>query len=91
VIPLREPAGIDMRARLPADVTPGKIDRLLREQLQTPLRGRPTIALEELAGDEVVVRIAAVPRSPQDGSHLASEVLEVVARATTREPQRLSR
>jgi small conductance mechanosensitive channel len=82
VIPLREPDGVDMRARLPADVTPGRIETLLREQLQTPLRGRPSIALEELDGDEVVLRITATPRDPQDGSHLASEVLEVVSRET---------
>jgi hypothetical protein len=57
---------------------------MLREHVQTPLRGRPTISLEELDGDELVVRIAATPANPQDGSHLASEVLEVVSRETVR-------
>ena len=84
VIPLREPEGVDMRARLPAAVTPGKIEDLLREHVRTPLRGRPEISLEELDGDEVVVRIAATPSNPQDGSHLASEVLEVVSREAVR-------
>ena len=79
VIPLREPDGVDMRARLRPGVTPSEIEALLREHVQTPLRGRPEIALEELDGDEVVVRIAATPRNPQDGSHLASEVLAVVS------------
>jgi len=85
VIPLREPEGVDMRARLPASVTPGKIQELLREHVTTPLRGRPEISLEELDGDEVVLRIAATPDNPQDGSHLASEVLEVVSRESLRE------
>ncbi len=84
VIPLREPDGVDMRARLPSDVTPSKIEALLRDHVQTPLRGRPEIALEELDGDEVVMRIAATPRNPQDGSHLASEVLAVVSRESVR-------
>jgi small conductance mechanosensitive channel len=84
VTPLREPEGVDMRARLPSDVTPGQIEALLREHVETPLRGRPNVSLEELDGDELVVRIAAVPRNPQDGSHLASEVLEVVTREATR-------
>jgi len=84
VIPLREPEGVDMRARLPADVTPGKIEELLREHVKTPLRSRPEISLEELDGDEVVLRIAATPSNPQDGSHLASEVLEVVSRESVR-------
>src|SRR4051794_19588889 len=84
VIPLREPEGIDMRARLPADVTPRRIEELLREHVETPLRGRPEISLEELDGDEIVLRIAASPSNPQDGSHLASEVLEVVSREAAR-------
>ena len=73
-----------MRARVPAAVTPGKVEELLREHVRTPLRGRPEISLEELDGDEIVLRIAATPDNPQDGSHLASEVLEVVSREAAR-------
>jgi small-conductance mechanosensitive channel len=84
VTPLREPEGIDMRARVPIGVTPGRIEALLRERVDTPLRGRPNVELEELDGEEVVVRIEATPRNPQDGAHLASEVLEVVAGEASR-------
>src|SRR3954453_9789151 len=84
VIPLREPEGVDMRARLPAEVTPRRIEELLREHVETPLRGRPEISLEELDGDEVVLRIAASPSNPHDGPHLASEVLEIVSREAVR-------
>ncbi|MFL5845263.1 MAG: mechanosensitive ion channel domain-containing protein [Solirubrobacteraceae bacterium] len=80
VTPLREPEAVDLKARLPSDVTPGQIEALLRENVETPLRGRPDVSLEEIDGDELVLRIAATPRRPQDGSHLASEVLEVLAR-----------
>jgi len=83
VTPLREPDGVDMRARVPVDMTPGQLEEALREGVATPLRGRPNVELEELDGDEVVVRIAATPANPQDGSHLASEVLEVVSRAAS--------
>src|SRR3954467_2518566 len=51
VTPLREPEGIDMRARLPSDISPGRIEELLREHIETPLRGRPNVELEELDGD----------------------------------------
>jgi small-conductance mechanosensitive channel len=85
VTPLREPEGVDLRARLPADVTPGQLEELLRESIETPLRGRPDVELEELDGDELVLRIAATPRNPQDGAHLASEVLEVVSREAARQ------
>lgn len=84
VTPLREPDAVDLRARLPADVTPGQMEALLREHVDTPLRGRPHVSLEEHDGDELVLRIAATPRNPQDGSHLASEVLEVISRESAR-------
>lgn len=83
VTPLREPDGVDLKARLPADVTPGQLEALLRENVETPLRGRPSVTLEELDGDELVLRVEATPRNPQDGSHLASEVLEVVSGASS--------
>ena len=79
VTPLREPEGVDMRATLPSDITPSQLEALLREGVETPLRGRPSVELEELSGDELVMRISATPANPQDGSHLASEVLEVVS------------
>jgi small conductance mechanosensitive channel len=84
VTPLREPEAVDLRARLPNDVTPGQIEQIIRDQVETPLRGRPNVELEELDGDELVVRIAATPRNSQDGAHLASEVLEVISREASR-------
>ena len=84
VVPLREPAGVDLRARLRPGVTPSDIQRLLEETLMTPVRGEPHVTLEELDGDEVVVRIQAVPENASDGPRLASEVLSAVARETAR-------
>jgi small conductance mechanosensitive channel len=81
VVPLKEPAGVDLRARLRADVTPLEVQELLDENLRTPVRSRPQITLEEIDGDEVVVRIAATPERVSDGPRLASEVLEAVAAA----------
>jgi small conductance mechanosensitive channel len=84
IVPLREPDGVDLRARLPADVTPLEVQELLDAALETPVRSRPQIVLEELVGDEVVVRISATPERPSDGPRLASEVLEAVATQTGR-------
>jgi small conductance mechanosensitive channel len=84
IVPLREPDGVDLRARLPADVTPLEVQELLDSALETPVRSRPQIVLEELDGDEVVVRISATPERPSDGPRLASEVLEAVATQTGR-------
>jgi small conductance mechanosensitive channel len=79
IVPLREPDGVDVRARLAAGVTPLEVQELLDEAIETPIRDRPRITLEEIDGDEVIVRITATPERPSDGPQLASEVLEAVA------------
>ena len=81
VVPLREPDGVDLRARLRADITPLEVQELLESGLETPVRDRPEVILEEIDGDEVVVRIAATPKDPSDGPRLATEVLEAMAAA----------
>jgi small-conductance mechanosensitive channel len=84
VTPLREPTGVDLRARLRPGVTPIEVEERLKQSIETPLRGAPRITLEELDGDHVVVRISATPQNPSDGSRLASEVLRTVAEQVAR-------
>jgi small conductance mechanosensitive channel len=84
VVPLREPAAVDLRARLDARVKPSQIEELLEDRVTVPTRHDPHIDLEELDGDEVVVRVTATPVDRQEGAQLADEVLGVlgeVARA----------
>ncbi len=82
ILPLREPDAVNLRARLRAGMSPGDLQEVLEKALQTPLRDSPRITLEELDGDEVVVRISATPRVASQGRHLASELLAVVSRET---------
>jgi small-conductance mechanosensitive channel len=84
IVPLREPEGIDLRARLRPGLTPLDMQEMLQREIETPMRESPRIALEELDGDELVVRISATPERPADGPRLASEVLEVVGAQTAR-------
>ena len=86
VAPLREPAGVDLRARLKPGATPADIQKRLEQALQTPLRGPPNVTLEELDGDEVVVRIGATPARSGDGPDLAGEVLDAISPLTARSP-----
>jgi small-conductance mechanosensitive channel len=79
IVPLREPDGVDLRARLSAGVTPLEVQQLLEEAVTTPVRDPPQIRLEEVDGDEVVVRITATPEHSADGPKLASEVLDAIA------------
>src|SRR5215210_296834 len=82
VVPLREPAAVDLRARLRPDVKPSEVQRLLQDAVRTPVRAEPHIALEEVDDDEVIVRVAATPESDADGPRLADEVLAALASVT---------
>jgi small-conductance mechanosensitive channel len=81
IVPLREPDGVDLRARLPSEIAPLEVQERLEAAVETPLRDRPEITLEEIDGDELVVRISATPERPADGPRLATEVLEAMAAA----------
>jgi small conductance mechanosensitive channel len=82
VIPLREPEAVNLRARLRPGMTPSDLQERLEKSLETPLRDPPRITLEELDGDEVVVRISATPRLAAEGRQLSSELLGIVSRET---------
>lgn len=82
VVPLREPAAVDVRARLARGVRPTRVQALLQDAITVPLRGRPDIGLEEIDGDDVVVRIRATPEYADDGARLADEILGTIASVT---------
>ena len=87
IVPLRDPAGVNLRARLREGVRPGDLQKMLAEQLQTPMRDQPDIALEEIYSDGVMVRITATPALDEDGPRLADEVLAVVSQVAAPAPQ----
>jgi hypothetical protein len=80
VVPLREPAAVDLRARLRPDVKPSEVQALLERGVRIPVRAEPHISLEEVDSDEVVVRITATPEAESDGSRLADEILAAIGR-----------
>jgi small conductance mechanosensitive channel len=83
VIPVREPASVDLRARLRPGFQPSELQQLLENSIKVRTRARPHISLEEVDADEVVVRIAATPESDRDGPKLADEILAAVTKVTT--------
>jgi small-conductance mechanosensitive channel len=82
IVPLRDPAAVDLRARLRPDVRPSDLQDLLEESVRTPVRSEPHISLEEVDRDEVIVRIAATPIKEADGPQLADEVLAAIGAVT---------
>jgi small-conductance mechanosensitive channel len=79
VVPLREPAGVDLRAKLRPDVLPSEVQGLLEKHVKTQTRDAPNISLEEIDAEEVVLRIAATPEHESDGPRLADEILAAIA------------
>jgi hypothetical protein len=84
VVPLREPAAVDLRARLSPDVKPSELQAFLEEHVQIPTRSHPHISVEEVDDEAVVMRVRAVPEIDRDGPKLADEILAAVGRVTGR-------
>jgi small-conductance mechanosensitive channel len=82
VVPLREPEAVDVRVRLTSGVRPSQVQAILDEQISTPTRSAATVLLEELDGDDVVVRVQATPERADEGAQLADEVIAALASVT---------
>jgi small conductance mechanosensitive channel len=75
VVPLREPSGVDLRARLHSEVKPSQVEHCIEHGVTVPTRTDPQIDLEEFVNGEIIVRVRATPVRSEDGSSLADEVL----------------
>jgi small conductance mechanosensitive channel len=86
IVPLRAPAGVDLRARIRAGVKPSELQRTLASEVRVPTRDEPDISLEEVQADFATVRIQATPVNDEDGARLADEVLAVVTKVAAESP-----
>ncbi len=77
IVPLREPKGIDVKARFDSHTSPRVVQKMLRQAITVPTLREPDIWLDEIDRDEVVLRISATPVDPQDGALLAEQILSV--------------
>jgi small conductance mechanosensitive channel len=85
VVPLREPEKVDVKVRFPRDASPREVEQHLLRTITVPTRYRPSVSLEEVEPESVVMRIAATPLRSEDGPQLADEVLEGLRRHDTAE------
>jgi small conductance mechanosensitive channel len=88
VVPLREPAAVDLRARLKPDVKPSELQKFLEQHVHTPTRSHPHISVEEVDDEEVIMRVNAVPELDRDGPKLADEILAAIGQVTGRVGER---
>jgi small conductance mechanosensitive channel len=84
VVPLREPAAVDLRAHLTPGVKPSELQAFLEEHVRTPTRSHPHISVEEVDDEKVVMRVQAVPEIDREGPKLADEILAAIGRVTGR-------
>jgi small conductance mechanosensitive channel len=82
VVPLREPDSVDVRVRLRSGVRPSQVQALLDNQIATPTRSSATVLLEEIDGNDVVVRVQATPEKANEGARLADEIIMTLASVT---------
>jgi small conductance mechanosensitive channel len=87
VVPIREPEKVDVKVRFPRHASPREVEQQLLRTITVPTRYRPSVSLEEIEPDSVVLRIAATPLRSEDGSQLADEVLEALRRHDTAEQE----
>ena len=81
-MPVREPSGVDVKVRIGSGVRPSQVQAILDEQITTPTRSPATVLLEEIDGDEVVIRVQATPERADDGAKLADEIIATLASVT---------
>jgi small conductance mechanosensitive channel len=82
VVPLREPESVDVKVRLRVGIRPSQVQLILDEGISTQTRSRPRVLLEEIDGEDVVVRVQATPELSKDGARLADEIISVLAGIT---------
>jgi small conductance mechanosensitive channel len=86
VVPIREPDSVDVKVRLGTGIRVTQVQALLDEKVKTPTRRSATVLLEQLDGDDVVVRVQATPDRPDDGARLADEIIDALASVTGEHP-----
>jgi len=82
VVPVREPEAVDVKARLSAGISISHVQEMLDANIKTETRSPPTVVLEEIDGEEVVVRVRAIPDRRSQGAKLADEVIAALGTVT---------
>jgi small conductance mechanosensitive channel len=82
VVPIKEPDSVDVRVRLTSGVRPSQVQEILDREITTPTRNPATVLLEEMDGDDVVVRVQATPDRASDGARLADQIIAALASVT---------
>lgn len=82
IVPLLEPAPVDVKVRIGAGIRPSHVQAILDQSVGAPTRSAPRVLLEEIDGENIVVRVQATPERAGDGARLADEIIAALASVT---------
>ena len=82
VVPEREPDPVDVKVTLRGGISATTIQAILDENIKTPTQREPRLQLQEINGEDVVVRILATPERAADGAKLADEIIAAISAVT---------
>jgi small conductance mechanosensitive channel len=83
VVPLKEPDSVDVKVRLSSGVRPSQVQAILDQEIATPIRAKnASVLLEEVDGDDLVVRVQATPERADQGAKLADEIIAALSSVT---------
>jgi small-conductance mechanosensitive channel len=82
VVPVKEPDMVDVKVRLNSGVRPSQVQAILDSEIAIPTRSRPSVLLEEVDGDDVVVRVQATPELTDESAKLADEIIAALSSVT---------
>jgi small conductance mechanosensitive channel len=82
VVPLTEPDPVDVKVRLTSGVRPSHVQAILDQEVSVPTRSGASVNLEEVDGDDVIVRVKATPEMSHDGARLADEIMVALQSVT---------
>jgi small conductance mechanosensitive channel len=82
VVPLREPEAINVRVHLSTGVRLAQAQEILAANVTTPTSRPPSLLLEEVDGESVIVRVQATPEHHADGARLADEIIAALTEVT---------
>jgi small conductance mechanosensitive channel len=82
IVPLLEPAPVNVKVRIGAGIRPSHVQAILDQSVGAPTRSAPRVLLEEIDGENIVVRVQATPERAGDGARLADEIIAALASVT---------
>jgi len=86
VVPLREPEAVNVRVHLSTGVRLAQAQEILAANVTTPTSRPPSLLLEEVDGESVIVRVQATPEHHADGAKLADEIIAALTEVTGQHP-----